>query len=75
MLPYPSLPAVRLPTVPTENLATEEGVGVPTQNLATEVFRCERVTLTLPEQRRFSVASLATPTPICSENFDLKPTI
>jgi hypothetical protein len=37
----------RLPAVPTENLTTEEGVGVPTQNLATEVFRCERVTLTL----------------------------
>ena len=67
--------AARLPAVRTENLSTEEGVSVPTRNLTTEVFRCERVTLTLPEQRRFSVASLATPTPICFEKIDLKPTI
>ena len=33
--------ATRLPAVPTENLATEEGVGVPFRNLATEVFCCE----------------------------------
>jgi hypothetical protein len=39
--------ATRLPAFPIENLAPEKDVGVPTQNLATEVFRCERVTLTL----------------------------